>query len=157
MIPAAILARYGLPALVGAALLGAVWWWHSSAVDAAYVAGQRAEQATQAARDKGASLDAARRRAERQADLSDIAALIRQDIAGIRIQNTTITKGVEREIQTRVEYRDCVLPDDGLVLLNAARAGLHRARGADDPGRTPAGVPAAAGAGGAAVDGRPAP
>ena len=42
-------------------------------------------------------------------------------IANIKVENKTITQEVQREIVTKTVYRDCVLPADGLRILNEAR------------------------------------
>lgn len=44
-------------------------------------------------------------------------------IAKIRVTHTTIRQEAEREIQTRVEYRDCRHSPEQLQRLNAALAG----------------------------------
>lgn len=44
-------------------------------------------------------------------------------IQNIRIENRTIYQRTQREITEKPVYRDCLLPDDGLRLVNAARAG----------------------------------
>ena len=44
-------------------------------------------------------------------------------IQNIRVENRTIYQRTQREITEKPVYRDCVLPDDGLRLVNTARAG----------------------------------
>ena len=44
-------------------------------------------------------------------------------IQNIRVENRTIYQRTQREITEKPVYRDCVLPDDGLRLVNAVRAG----------------------------------
>lgn len=51
------------------------------------------------------------------------------EIAKIKPRNITIRQELDREIQTRVEYRDCRHGPDGLRLINEALTG--RAESAD--------------------------
>lgn len=44
-------------------------------------------------------------------------------IQNIRVENRTIYQRTQREITEKPVYRDCVLPADGVHLINAARAG----------------------------------
>lgn len=44
-------------------------------------------------------------------------------IQNIRVENRTIYQRTQREITEKPVYRDCVLPDDGVRLINVARAG----------------------------------
>lgn len=44
-------------------------------------------------------------------------------IQNIRVENRTIYQRTQREITEKPVYRDCVLPADGVRLINAARAG----------------------------------
>ena len=44
-------------------------------------------------------------------------------IQNIRVENRTIYQRTQREITEKPIYRDCVLPADGVRLINAARAG----------------------------------
>ena len=44
-------------------------------------------------------------------------------IQNIRVENRTIYQRTQREITEKPVYRDCVLPDNGLRLVNTARAG----------------------------------
>ena len=41
-------------------------------------------------------------------------------VAQINITQQTIVQKVQHEVQTKTVYRDCVVPDDGSRLLNAA-------------------------------------
>lgn len=41
-------------------------------------------------------------------------------IAQLNITQQTIVQKVQHEVQTKTVYRDCVVPDDGSRLLNAA-------------------------------------
>lgn len=62
------------------------------------------------------------------------------EIAKIKPRNITIRQELDREIQTRVEYRDCRHGPDGLRLINEALTG--RAESAGDrqlPGTDSAG------------------
>lgn len=44
-------------------------------------------------------------------------------IQNIRVENRTIYQKVQNEITEKPVYRDCVLPIDGVRLVNAARSG----------------------------------
>lgn len=44
-------------------------------------------------------------------------------IQNIRVENRTIYQRTQREITEKPVYHDCVLPADGVRLVNAARAG----------------------------------
>ena len=44
-------------------------------------------------------------------------------IQNIRVENRTIYQRTQREITEKPVYHDCVLPADGVRLINAARAG----------------------------------
>lgn len=68
-------------------------------------------------------------------------------IQNIRIENKSIYNEVQREIRTNTVYRECVVPIDGLRLVNQARAGQP----AD---AVPAARPAAADGGHGAAAGR---
>ncbi len=46
-----------------------------------------------------------------------------REIAKIRVVNKTIYQETQREVFNNPVYRDCVLPDDGLRLLNRAIEG----------------------------------
>ena len=46
-----------------------------------------------------------------------------EKLAAMAPTQAAITERVIREVKTNTVYRDCVLPDDGLRLVNAARAG----------------------------------
>ena len=41
-------------------------------------------------------------------------------VAQLNITQQTIVQKVQHEVQTKTVYRDCVVPDDGSRLLNAA-------------------------------------
>lgn len=66
---------------------------------------------------------------QNQARATDIARILAGEvsaqtataIANIKIENKTIHRELEREIVTKTVYHDCVLPDDGLRILNDAR------------------------------------
>lgn len=116
----------GLLAVVlvwGASVAGASWWF--------YGAGQDAEIAAQAREDKAA----------------DVAARIGADaaakaISSIEVKHVTITKALEREVQTREVFRDCRSGPDAVRLLNSGPG--FAAGGADAPagGELPASGPA---------------
>lgn len=44
-------------------------------------------------------------------------------IAAIKVRHTTVQNEVRREIETNTVYRDCLLPDSGVRLINQAIAG----------------------------------
>lgn len=44
-----------------------------------------------------------------------------QAIKGIRVENRNIYNEVQREVRENTVYRDCVVPDGGLQLINKAR------------------------------------
>lgn len=93
----------GLLAVVlawGVSVAGAAWW--------AFGAGQDREIATQA-REERAADQAARIAADTAA----------KAISSIEVRNVTITKALEREVQTREVYRDCRSGADAVGLLNA--------------------------------------
>lgn len=50
-------------------------------------------------------------------------------IAQVSITQQTIIQKVQHEVQTKTVYRDCVVPDDGSRLLNAAIANQWPASG----------------------------
>lgn len=50
-------------------------------------------------------------------------------IAQVSITQQTIIQKVQHEVQTKTVYRDCVVPDDGSRLLNAAIANQEPASG----------------------------
>jgi trimethylamine:corrinoid methyltransferase-like protein len=103
-----------------AAIAGAYWVGHGAGEDAAL-----ARQATieQVAQRTGAVAGVQAARA----------------IAGIKVQHTTIRQEAEREIQTRVEYRDCKHSPEQLQRINAAIAAAGSASGAGQ--LPPAGSP----------------
>lgn len=67
-------------------------------------------------------------------------------IAGIRVQHTTLTQEVQREVLERTVYRDCVHSAEQLQRINAAITGRREPEG---PG--PGGVPRADAAAGPIV------
>lgn len=95
-----------------------------AAIGSAYVAGRSAGSAEAEARCKSAAELAA---AAGQA-AADAAA---KQIAKIRVSHTTIRQEAEREIQTRVEYRDCRHAPEQLQRLNAALSGAAASAPAD--------------------------
>lgn len=54
--------------------------------------------------------------------VAEIAKNTSSAIAGIRIENKTIYRDAIHEITRDVIYRDCVVPADGLQLINKARS-----------------------------------
>lgn len=46
-----------------------------------------------------------------------------QAIAKINVTQQTIVQKVQHEVETKTVYRDCVVPDDGVRLLNNAISG----------------------------------
>lgn len=87
-----------------ASLGGAAWWFYGAGADAEIAAHAREDRAAE----KAARIAA------------DTAA---KAIAGIKVQATTIRAEVQREIETRVEYRECVHSAEQLQRLNAALTG----------------------------------
>lgn len=85
-------------------------------VGGAYELGQRAGQD---------ACEAAKSRDDRVAQVATDAAAsaAAAAIARMRVQHVTIRQEAEREIQTRVEYRDCRHSPEQLQRLNAALAG----------------------------------
>ena len=88
---------------VAAAIGGAYWAGHTAGSDAQASRAQRDQDLVAQAGDAAASAAAAQ-------------------IARIQVRHTTIRGEVEREIQTRVEYRDCVHSPGQLQRINAALA-----------------------------------
>jgi hypothetical protein len=107
-----------------ASLGGAAWWFYGAGADAEIAAHAREDRAAEKA-------------ARIAADTSAKA------IAALKVQHTTIEQEVRREIETRVEYRDCRHSDEQLQRINAALTGrepepagggeLPRAGAADEP------------------------
>lgn len=97
-------------AIIGALLLwassviGAGWWMHGVGRD-----GEIAKQAS-AEKIRQETRDAAQQGAA-------------QAIATIEIKQQTIVQKVQHEVQTNTVYRDCVVPADGVRLLNDAISG----------------------------------
>jgi uncharacterized protein HemX len=112
-----------LAALLGLLLAagGAYWQGRQDGRDAAEALAAREQRLVAAAADHAASAAA-------------------DAIARIKVRHTTIRQEAEREIQTRVEYRDCRHSADQLQRLNAAIAG------ADGPGAVGGGELPASGA-----------
>lgn len=109
------------------------WWLRDLQAEAEAIAAAKAQLAAD----------------KRMAELADkVAVKTEEAINGIRIENRTIYNEVQREVQTNTVYRECRIPDDGLRLANAARAGSTRKPGAS--------MPAASTASGEGNNGRPA-
>ena len=53
---------------------------------------------------------------------ADIGTKTEDAIKGIKIENRTIYRKATKEIIEKPIYRECVLPDDGLSAVNAARS-----------------------------------
>lgn len=62
------------------------------------------------------------------------------EIAKIKPRNITIRQELDREIQTRVEYRDCRHGPDGLRLINEALTGRVQPVGGGELPRTDSAV-----------------
>jgi hypothetical protein len=76
-------------------------------------------------------LSEAARDAEVAAIASEAAAsAVAEGIAAMKVKQITIRQELQREVQTRVEYRDCRHSPDGLRQLNAALAGTTPASAA---------------------------
>lgn len=97
-------------ALAGLVAAGAYWQGRQDGRAAELASAARDQQLVAAAADKAASAAA-------------------EAIARIRVRHVTIRQEAEREIQTRVEYRDCRHSPEQLQRLNAAIAGA----GGPDP------------------------
>lgn len=52
-------------------------------------------------------------------------------IAQIEVKHQTIVQKVRHEITKETAYRDCIVPDDGRRLLNAAASGASEPAGSD--------------------------
>lgn len=110
----------GALVLWGATIAGAGWW--------AYGAGKDSEIASQA------KIDKARQETREAAQLGAAEA-----ISKIEIKQQTIVQKVQHEVQTNTVYRDCVVPADGVRLLNDAISGRGEARPAGS-GPVPSGA-----------------
>jgi len=60
-----------------------------------------------------------------------------QEIAKIKVRNTTVQQTLEREIHEKPVYRDCHHSADGLRSINAALAGTEPANGVKLPAADP--------------------
>lgn len=85
----------------GASIGGTAWWFYGSGQDSEKAKQADIEKAVQATRE-AAQLGAA------------------EAISKIEIKQQTIVQKVQHEIQTKPVYRDCVVPADGVRLLNDA-------------------------------------
>lgn len=94
----------GAVVLLVATHSGAAWWAHG--------VGRDGEIAKQASAEKI-------RQETREAAMEGTA----HAIAKIEIKQQTIVQKVQHEVQTNTVYRDCVVPADGVRLLNDAIAG----------------------------------
>jgi hypothetical protein len=102
---------HGLALLAAVGALGGAYWQGRQDGRAAELAtAVREQQLVATAADKAASAAA-------------------EAIARIKVRHVTIRQEAEREIQTRVEYRDCRHSPEQLQRLNAAIAGA----GGPDP------------------------
>lgn len=90
--------------LWGASIAGTGWWFYGSGQDS-----QKAKQA---------DIDKAVQATREAAQLGTAEA-----ISKIEIKQQTIVQKVQHEVQTKTVYRDCVVPADGVRLLNDAIAG----------------------------------
>lgn len=61
-----------------------------------------------------------------------------QEIAKIKVRNTTVQQTLEKEIHEKPVYRDCHHSPDGLRSINAALAGSEPAGGGELPAADPA-------------------
>jgi hypothetical protein len=110
--------------LLWAASLAATGAWF-------YGAGQDSELATQAKVDKA--------RQETRALAADAAA---SAIAQIEVKTVTIRQQLQREVQTREIYRDCVAGPDARRLLNSSPGIAQPGPGSAGGGELPAAGPA---------------
>lgn len=106
MVIAKIKALAAIAVIAGAALAG--WTlrdWQASAEDGAQAAAEL--------------------KAKEQMELlaNAVSAKTESAIQNIRVENRTIYQRTQREITEKPIYHDCVLPADGVRLVNAARAG----------------------------------
>ena len=58
-------------------------------------------------------------------------------VAQLNITQQTIVQKVQHEVQTKTVYRDCVVPDDGSRLLNAAISNQDQPASGDGVQTTP--------------------
>ena len=58
-------------------------------------------------------------------------------VAQLNITQQTIVQKVQHEVQTKTVYRDCVVPDDGSRLLNAAISNQDQPASGDRVQATP--------------------
>ena len=78
----------------------------------------------QARAEEGAQASAELKAKEQMEQLANaVSAKTESAIQNIRVENRTIYQRAQREITEKPIYRDCVLPADGVRLINAARAG----------------------------------
>ena len=111
-------------------ILAAVLLWAASLAGTAawfYEAGQDAELASQA------KLDQAREETRAVA-----AAAAASAIASIEVKTVTIRQQLQREVQTREIYRDCVAGPDARRLLNSSPGIAQSGPGAAGGGELPA-------------------
>lgn len=97
-------AAAGEELIVAAAVAGAYWQGRQHCRDSCEAAAAREERVAQVATDAAASAAAGA-------------------IAQITVRQVTIRQEVEREIQTRTEYRDCRHSAEQLQRINAALTG----------------------------------
>jgi hypothetical protein len=107
----------------GSSLAGTAWWF--------YGAGQDKEQAIQAREDRAAQVS-------RDAAASAAAAAI----STIEVKHVTVTRSLEREVQTREVFRDCRSGPDALRLLNSGPAIAASGPDTAASGQLPASGPA---------------
>ena len=113
-------------------LAGALWVASLGATAAwFYEAGADSELATQAKVDRA--------RQETRALAAEAAA---SAIAGIEVKTVTIRQQLQREVQTREIYRDCVAGPDARRLLNSSPGIAQPGPGAAGGGELPAAGPA---------------
>lgn len=98
----------GAVVLWGASLAGTGVWFYGSGQDSEKAKQSDIDKAVQATRD--ASQEAAA-----------------EAISKIEIKQQTIVQKVQHEVQTKPVYRDCVVPADGVRLLNDAISGKAEA------------------------------
>lgn len=94
----------GALVLWGASLAGTGWWFYGTGRDV--VESRHAAIALAESKARDQALQAAA-----------------EAIAKIEIKQQTIVKKVQHEVQTNTVYRDCVVPADGVRLLNDAISG----------------------------------
>ena len=115
---AALASLLGFAVLIGAALIKG-YHMGASASDAKHLA---EKSAAREAQDKTAQIIAAR--------LADMAST-----------QAKVTERVTHEVQTHTVYRDCVVPDSGLRLLNDAISGKPREPASGDGVQAPTKAP----------------